>query len=472
LPAFVGYDALDSGTAQSPVDSKLIRLRGFSLMLDALYRRRLETDLQVWRERGLVSPDSVETILASVKVESGPRTANIVGFLGAVLIAFAAIAFVASNWDEMARPLRLALLVAGMALCYFVAAVFNRARHAWLADAAIFTGAALFGASIILVAQSYHISGDYPDALLTWGAGAFLAAVFGPSRAALTLALLVLGLWSWYETIDFGWVVHWPFLVALALVGAVVGTWNWRSGMHLVSLALAGWIGITVVSLADHLDLSIAAAICLSGAISIAAFGTGRFMASRRNWTKTGHFGGVLSIYGLFGFLALFILLQIALREGPSPSYDDDRVALIGAAILVGGGAILLALSCAGSRSMLLDAAVPVLIAVGAAGLTLAASGSYNFSDSLWLQVLLGVLALVAGVWAVAYGNRNGSRAAATFGLVAFAGEVLYLYFVTFGTLLDTALFFLIGGLLLIGLAAVLVRLQRRLAPAETGAPA
>ena len=51
-------------------------------MLDALYRRRLEHDLQVWREHGWVTPEAATAILETVKVDGRPRTAIIVGFLG------------------------------------------------------------------------------------------------------------------------------------------------------------------------------------------------------------------------------------------------------------------------------------------------------------------------------------------------------------------------------------------------------
>ncbi|WP_436637016.1 DUF2157 domain-containing protein [Microbaculum sp. FT89] len=441
-------------------------------MLDALYKRRLEADLRTWRERGWVTQESAQSILDTVKVDGGPRTAIVIGFLGAILIAFAAIAFVAANWSEIARPLRLAILVGGMAVCYGSAVLFDRARHPWFADAAIFAGAALFGAAIMLVAQSYHISGDYPDALLMWGAGAFFAAVLGPSRAALPLALGVLGLWSWYEMIEFDWTVHWPFLIPLALMAVVVSAWNWRPGMHLVVLALMGWIVVVVFKLADTADLAFATSVGLCAAAALAMFGTGRFTASRAEGTKTGRLGSVLSTYGLFAFLASLIVLQFALRDSPTPEIGDEGMALIAAAVIAVIGSLLLAAAASGLRAIALDAAMPILAAVGAAGLTLAAANSTEFANSLTLQVLLGILVIAASVWAAAYGTRHHSRSAATFGLLAFAGEVLYLYFVTFGTLLDTALFFLVGGLLLIGLAAILVRLQRRLSPPIQGEPA
>lgn len=465
------YDDSDTGPAQSSgrYGANHDRLHFEPHMLDALYRRRLERDLEVWRDRGWVSADAAGEILDSVGHGGRPRTAIVVGFLGAILIAFAAIAFVAANWAEMGRPFRLGLLVAGMAVCYALAAILSRARHPWFADAAIFAGAALFGASIILVAQSYHISGDYPDALLSWGAGAYVAALLGPSRAALALALVVLGLWSWYEVIDFGWVIHWPFPLALVPIAVLAGAWGWSAGLHLTVLALAGWIAVTIIDVATNQDWSAAAATCLALAVALLFLAVGRFLAGYAQWPKSAAFGPVLAIYGLIAFLALLILLQLAMFDSGLPDLTTDRLPLAIAAVLIAVAAGLFVATRTGLGTALLDAGPPVAIATIAVGLATASGRSEAFAESLGLQILLGVLTLVAGVWAVAWGNRTGSRAAATFGLIGFAGEVLYLYFVTFGTLLDTALFFLIGGILMVALAAILVRLQRRLGPAEPG---
>jgi uncharacterized membrane protein len=66
--------------------------------------------------------------------------------------------------------------------------------------------------------------------------------------------------------------------------------------------------------------------------------------------------------------------------------------------------------------------------------------------------------------------------AAKTLGLVALGVEVVYLYVRTFGTLMDTALAFLVGGVLFMALAWGLYRLDRFLgtrtaaAKAATGA--
>jgi|FEC22Drversion2_1045045.scaffolds.fasta_scaffold00008_141 uncharacterized membrane protein len=436
-------------------------------MLNSLYRRRLERDLEVWLEKGWVTREGAAAILGSVADDGRARTAAVIGFLGAVLIAMAAIAFVASNWQDFPRPLRMLVLVAGMALAYGIAGLLARARHPHFADAAVFAGTALFGASIVLVAQSYHLSGDYPDALLLWGAGALLAAAMAGSRASLVLALVVFCLWSWYEVTEFGWIVHWPFIIALAAVTATATWWRWGAGLHLSALAFIGWTGTTIVALAWSRDWSAAATVLLMFAIGIATFGAGRFAAVSGGPIKPA--GRAIALYGLAGMMGTLVVLQLLMFGIGSGSSSGDAWPLWGALGFSVAGATLLSTSRASGS--LLDASVLIAAGAGTAGLLhLSQTVNQDSAGPPLIQMGIGVLALVVAVWAISFGNRSASRTAANLGLVAFAIEVLYIYWVTFGTLLDTALFFLVGGVLLIGLAAVLVRLQRRLKPADAEA--
>jgi uncharacterized membrane protein len=253
------------------------------------------------------------------------------------------------------------------------------------------------------------------------------------------------------------------------LIASVVGAWGWRPGIHVTVLALYGWVAVTIVGLADSNDWTGPGGVTASLLAAVTGLAAGCFLRSLGYWPKMERFGPVLFTYGLFAFLGLLILLQFAVFETNSPDLAKDRVPFIAAAIMLAVAAVFMLAAFRGIRKLVFDAAPPIAIAALAIALILAAAGNDKFANSLALQILLSILALAASLWAVAFGNRNGIRSAATFGLIGFAAEVLYLYFVTLGTLLDTALLFFVGGILLIGLAAVLIRLQRRLSPASGG---
>ena len=118
------------------------------------------------------------------------------GILGAVLIGFGAMSFVAAHWNEMARLLRLALIFGGLFGAYGLAGLLFDRDHPAFAHAAILTGVALFGAGIMLIAQMFHISGHAEDAVLTWALGALGAGVVLRCNPALALAMLLMGLWG------------------------------------------------------------------------------------------------------------------------------------------------------------------------------------------------------------------------------------------------------------------------------------
>jgi uncharacterized membrane protein len=80
--------------------------------------------------------------------------------LGAILFGCAVMSFVAAHGTGMSKLTRLALLLAGLWGCYAAAfGLFRRQLNAF-AHAAVLGGIALFGASIMLIAQMSHMEGN------------------------------------------------------------------------------------------------------------------------------------------------------------------------------------------------------------------------------------------------------------------------------------------------------------------------
>jgi uncharacterized membrane protein len=169
--------------------------------------------------------------------------AHILAILGAVLLCFSAMAFVAANWQDMSKLLRLAILFGAMWGSYVAAWVLNRRKMPLYSQAAILLGVGLFGANIMLIAQMYHIEGNPPDAVLAWAGGALLAGIALRSRPALGLTVILFALWSWWEvTQHWPLLVHWPFLIAWTITAAAIGRVGWRGGYHFLALSLTVWI--------------------------------------------------------------------------------------------------------------------------------------------------------------------------------------------------------------------------------------
>ena len=83
--------------------------------------------------------------------------------------------------------------------------------------------------------------------------------------------------------------------------------------------------------------------------------------------------------------------------------------------------------------------------------------------DGIWLpQLTYGALFYAGAIALILQGRRTGAGATGTVGVAAFIGQTLYVYSETFGGLLDTALFFLVGGLILFAMSYGMWRWKRR----------
>ena len=216
------------------------------------YRKRLERDLPQWVAAGWLQPDGAKAILASVEAQAPAASNRLVGILsilGAVLIGAGAISFVAANWQEMPRLLRLGLLVSVLWVSYGSAAVLFQRGLGVFAHGAVLIGSVVFGAAVMLVAQMYHLHGNPPDAVFVWACGALLAGVLMRSNPTVVLSLLLVCLWGAWET-QIGRGVFWPFLPAWAVVTGVLVLRGCGYGVKLAAIAITVW----VVSLGYILD--------------------------------------------------------------------------------------------------------------------------------------------------------------------------------------------------------------------------
>jgi len=85
-------------------------------------RRRLADDLERWRAHGWVTAEGEAYVKRDLlERHHGPGLPAVLAILGVVLLGFAAMSFVAANWQDMPRLLRLAIIFAGLGGAYSAA---------------------------------------------------------------------------------------------------------------------------------------------------------------------------------------------------------------------------------------------------------------------------------------------------------------------------------------------------------------
>ena len=216
------------------------------------YRTKVERDLAHWQAAGWVNEAGASAIRADLSSRKSPfGVAPVFAILGAVLFGFAVMSFVAAHWTGMSKLARLALLLVTLWGCYVGAAyLFQRQLNAF-AHAAVLGGIAVYGASIMLIAQMYHMEGNPPDAVLMWALGALLAAVLLQSAPALAATFVLLVVWTCWER-ALGQTAHWTFLVAWAATAAAAARLRWRPSLHLAALSLVIWLVPLGYFIFDH----------------------------------------------------------------------------------------------------------------------------------------------------------------------------------------------------------------------------
>ncbi len=131
------------------------------------------------------------------------RMVAALAIIGALVIGFGVILFFAANWDEIARPLRVALLLVGEVAFFGAGFYLTEVRRAYahVGHAFVFLGVLLFGASLFLVGQMYHVQAHDPLGFLLWSAGALAVAVLVRSGPIAALAIVTFLAWTIHELI-------------------------------------------------------------------------------------------------------------------------------------------------------------------------------------------------------------------------------------------------------------------------------
>jgi len=410
------------------------------------YAKRVASDLESWVEKGWVSADNAPNILASLNKEDAPsKLPVVITVLGAVLIGFSAMAFVAANWADMSKGLRLGILGLAMWSAYGAAAFLHMRNQVAFTEAAFVVGVALFGANIMLIGQMYHLPQDFPAGLLAWSLGGLVTAWVVQSRAALAATQLLLMGWT-MAVISEG-DIHLMYLLPWAVAALLAFRLDWGPAKHLALIGLIVWLLGNSPNLAENLGW---------GPIELLAVLSSLFgliwLAGIAGEERQQPFARALQ-----GYAAITLLVMFWVGHVVDEGFEDGAGYLIPALSVV---ALLAASVFAFARASIFAPQDIIALATFPVGILL--SGALTTSDGDVPLILTAPLLLALCVWLVTLGTRLHNRFLINLGFAAFGGEALYLYLETFGTLLDTAAFFAIGGILLIAGGFVWERLRRR----------
>lgn len=176
-------------------------------MANDAFISRLGDEVGQWQADGLITDEQAAAILeryATAEAEGaepaepadgtaiGNRVVSVIAIMGATLIGLGIIAFIAANWSEIPTLAKLALMVVGTPVIYIAGWMLSyRFGYSRIGTAVILLGAIAFGASIHLVAQTYHVPVNHPNLVPLWFVGVIPLAYVIRSRALLGLSIIL-----------------------------------------------------------------------------------------------------------------------------------------------------------------------------------------------------------------------------------------------------------------------------------------
>lgn len=143
------------------------------------FRQQLRQEIEIWRSEGIIEASQYEQLsqryqLDTLDTASRNQFVTILIGLGSILIGLGIITFVAANWQELSRSVRVALLLSLFVIVnvsgFYLWRKPNDASKR-LGHGLLLLGALILGANMGIMGQMFHISSPFYELLLAWGIG-------------------------------------------------------------------------------------------------------------------------------------------------------------------------------------------------------------------------------------------------------------------------------------------------------------
>lgn len=111
------------------------------------------------------------------KEDSAKRSVHTIVVFAALLVGAGIFSFVASNWTEMTKVMKIGVILISMLVSYGLGWFFHEKKQLEkVGNAFYLLGTLIYGAGIFLIAQMFHVRQNWPDGLLLWMFGSLAMA--------------------------------------------------------------------------------------------------------------------------------------------------------------------------------------------------------------------------------------------------------------------------------------------------------
>lgn len=428
------------------------------MRLIRLLKKDLATEASIWVDKQLISVDQARTICGLYgvdydEVRSRSTAYRVLVILGFLFIGLSLITVIGANWDAIPRGVRMAGLLVLTAATHGLAIRQHLSGRTSSAAGLFFLGNLFYGASIVLIAQIYHLGEHMPDGVFLWAFGSLpFAVLLCNPRLTMFSGLLAL-LWFYLE-FRTGFLAPVFFSVAftLFLAAEVYVLMRARASTLLFLIFVASlilWLEtlLSLMWMEDRGRLAFSAEHVFVGvALFILAHAASHWLHARED-AKAKDYGAVLSLWTLrFALLSMLVLSFEAPWVGLLRADWNHQTSMW---IIVAGFAAVAV--WIGSKTARLPVLLTLVVLCGAPMIAVVATQTED--GAVYFQVLDNVALIAAGIWLIVRGTASGTSHYYFLGVVTILLTAFMRYADLIGNYLGSAILFMGLAVLLLGSA-------------------
>ncbi len=166
-----------------------------------LLKRELAQDARGWVKDQIVSREQADRILAQYGAtypedgRSKDRGYLILMSLAALMIGLGVIVVVGANWDDIPRWARMALMITIVAVTNSIGFYKFKQGETGAAGVIFLLGSLFYGATIMLIAQIYHLGEHFPNGIFLWILGIVPVGMLVRNRAIILIGQVLSLIW-------------------------------------------------------------------------------------------------------------------------------------------------------------------------------------------------------------------------------------------------------------------------------------
>ena len=422
------------------------------MRLIRLLKNEIASEAEAWVKENIISQSQAEKICERYDVNYHHSKNHSFGYnvligLGYLFIGLSVITLLGANWEDIPRALRMwGLIILTMATHGFALRKYLTGDDS--SSVGLFLlGNIFFGASIILIAQIYHLGEHMPDGIYWWALGCLpIGLLINNSWVTLQSALLAL-LWFLME-VNMGF---YPTLFPLFILGSLIVLYRGKVSITLFLTVVASigfWIEYSLAELwretrhfefqAEHLAVSVS--------MFVFAYVMSHWLSQNKS-SNAKDYGAVLSLWSLrFGLIFMLVMSYKEPWTELISANWDHKFSMLSLVTAFSFGSIWLAFKT--------NKLIPVIYIVPFYVLTLlAVLLSGNVNQAIYYQIAFNLVLIATGVWLIIRGIHGGISHYFFLGISAILLTAFMRYVDLIGDYIGGAVLFMVFAILLLGAA-------------------